>query len=401
MDKDIIVRVAAKGDGVTGDGRHVAGSAPGDRLMAEGGLERGPHYQKPPCRHFDECGGCNLQQLDDAALSDFVEQRCVNALLAQEIGPKTIHPVHLSPPHTRRRVALRAVRMGKKVLLGFSAAGSHRVIDLSECPVMDARLVILIPKLRALAVKLLGHRTQWQIKLALIDQGVDMLLEGYEPDGLAAHEGLVEFAQENALARLAIDTGYGPETLWEPEPATFTLSGVAVPYPHYAFLQATPDGEAALLSAVRHAIGDAKLVADLFAGLGTFALGLCEGRRVYAGEADRAALLSLKSASDRNAKGIATDHRDLFRRPLTPAEINRFDAVVLDPPRAGAREQVVQLAASTVPIIAYISCNPASFARDAKRLIEAGYTLTDLWPVGQFRWSTHVELAARFVRKPA
>jgi 23S rRNA (uracil1939-C5)-methyltransferase len=398
LDKDLIIRVAAKGDGTTADGRHVAGAAPGDRLNPEGGLIRGPHYQMPPCRHFNECGGCSLQHIDETALAEFVLQRCLNALKGQDINPANVHPVHLSPPHTRRRVALRAVRMGKKVQLGFSTSGSHRVIDLSECPVMHPTLAALLPALRKFAAQFLGHRGQWQIKLALIDQGIDMLLEGYQPEGLVAHEGLTEFAQANGLARLAVDTGYGAESLWEPEPATVTLAGLPVAYPHFSFLQATADGEAALLSAVQTAVGEAKTLADLFAGLGTFALGLRNGRRVYAAEAERAAIMALKSSSDRAVTGIATDHRDLFRRPLTPDELNRFEAVVLDPPRAGAKEQIAQLALSKVPVIAYVSCNPASFARDAGRLVAAGYVLTDLWPVGQFRWSTHVELVARFVR---
>ena len=401
MDKDLIIRVAAKGDGVTADGRHVAGAAPGDRLNPDGGLIRGPHYQVPPCRHFSECGGCELQHVNDAALTDFVTQRCTNALLGQDIAAQNIHPVHLSPPHSRRRVALRAVRMGKKMQLGFSASGSHRVIDLAECPVMHPKLAAMLPALRAFAVQFLGHRSQWQIKLALIDQGVDMLLEGYTPEGLAAHEGLTEFAQANGLARLAIDSGYGAETLWEPEPVTISLAGIPCPYPHFAFLQATADGEAALLAAVLTAVGEAGTLADLFAGLGTFALGLRDGRRVYAAEAERAAIMALKSASDRAVAGIAADHRDLFRRPLTPDELKKFDAVVLDPPRAGAKEQVSQLALSKVPVIAYVSCNPASLARDAARLVASGYRLTDLWPVGQFRWSTHVELVARFTRLPA
>ena len=190
---------------------------PGIGLTPDGGLLRGPHYQAPPCRHFNECGGCSLQHVDDAALAEFVEQRCINALKGQDIVPAVIHPVHLSPPYTRRRVAVRTVRMGKKVQLGFSASGSHRVIDLAECFIMHPDLATLLPKLRAFAAQFLGHRGQWQIKLACVDQGIDMLLEGYQPDGLAAHEGLTDFAQNNGLARLSVDNGYGPETLWEPE----------------------------------------------------------------------------------------------------------------------------------------------------------------------------------------
>ena len=398
IDADTIVRIAAKGDGVTGDGRHVPGAAPGDSLLPGGGLARGPNFQTPPCQHFDECGGCDLQHVTDDALAEFVTQRCRNALLGQELTAGHWHAPHLSPIGARRRVAMRAARMGKAVQLGFSASGSHRIISLKHCPVMHPLLEQQLPSLRQFAAQHLPQRAQWQIKMAVVDQGVDMLLEGFNGEGLAVQEALIAYAEAAGLARLSIDSGYGAEPVWEPEPATVTLGAVAVPYPPFAFLQATADGEAALLGAVRHAIGDAATVADLFAGLGTFALGLAEGRRVYAGEADRAAILALKQAADRGRIGVAADHRDLFRRPLTVAELNKFDAVILDPPRAGAKEQVLQLAASRVPVIAYVSCNPSSFARDGKKLVEAGYALNDVWPVGQFRWSTHVEMVGRFAR---
>jgi 23S rRNA (uracil1939-C5)-methyltransferase len=171
-----------------------------------------------------------------------------------------------------------------------------------------------------------------------------------------------------------------------------------VGYPAHGFLQATSDGEMALTNAMKAVIGGAKSVADLFAGLGTFALSLGEGRKIYAAEADREAMLSLQSASAQAQRSIFTEHRDLFRRPLIAAELDRFEAVILDPPRAGAREQIAQLAQSQVPKIAYVSCNPASFARDAKTLVDAGYRLQRIWPVGQFRWSTHVELVGEFLR---
>jgi 23S rRNA (uracil1939-C5)-methyltransferase len=169
-----------------------------------------------------------------------------------------------------------------------------------------------------------------------------------------------------------------------------------VPLPHNAFLQATQEGEEALVASVRQAVGAARIVADLFAGLGTFALAL-EGR-VLAAEADREAAMILKGVANRTQRPIFVDHRDLFRRPLQPAELNRFEAIVLDPPRAGAREQVEHLAASSVPRVAYVSCNPVTFARDAKTLVDGGYRLDWVRPVGQFRWSTHAELASCFTR---
>jgi 23S rRNA (uracil1939-C5)-methyltransferase len=184
--------------------------------------------------------------------------------------------------------------------------------------------------------------------------------------------------------------------LWEPDPVTVTLGGTPVPLPHGAFLQATAEGEAVLVDAVRRIAGEAAATADLFAGLGTFALAI--PGRVYAAEGARDALLALKSAANRGGRQVFPEHRDLFRRPLTPAELGRFDAVVLDPPRAGARDQVAALAASATPRIAYVSCNPATFARDAKALVEGGYRLSWIQPVGQFRWSTHVELVGAFVR---
>ena len=177
-----------------------------------------------------------------------------------------------------------------------------------------------------------------------------------------------------------------------------TLGRVAVPFPPGAFLQATAEGEAALLMAVREAVGSATKIADLFAGLGTFALPLSEAAQVHAVEGARDAVLALAQAGRRAGRSVSTEHRDLFRRPLSAAELSRFDAVVLDPPRAGAREQIAQLAGSAVRSVVYVSCNPATFARDAKTLVEGGYVLTGVQPVGQFRWSTHVELAAHFAR---
>jgi 23S rRNA (uracil1939-C5)-methyltransferase len=171
-----------------------------------------------------------------------------------------------------------------------------------------------------------------------------------------------------------------------------------VAYAPYGFLQATNDGEAALIKAVHQAVGDKSFIADLFSGLGTFALSFGSSVKVYAGEADREAILGLKTAASRAGRTIFTEHRDLFRRPLSSDELNKFQAVILDPPRAGAKEQVQELAASQVNDIAYVSCNPASFARDAKALVTAGYRLQRIWPIGQFRWSTHIELVGQFSR---
>lgn len=396
-DPGTIVRVAARGDGVTADGRYVPLAAPGDVVAADGAIQPGPHHQVPPCRHFPECGGCQLQHLDDESFAAYLAERIASALAAQALETPPLRPVHLSPPNSRRRASLRAERRGKQVLLGFNAEASHRIVDMRECHILRPELFALVAPLRALLGTLLPARGGAGVRMTLTDQGVDLLLEKVEAEGLAGAEALTDFARANGLARLALDDGYGAQTRWEPEPVTVTLGGVAVPLPHAAFLQATSEGEAALVAAVREAVGEAAATADLFAGLGTFAFAL--PGRIYAAEGSRDALLTLKAAANRAGRAIFADHRDLFRRPLDLGELNRFEAVVLDPPRAGAREQVALLAAASVRRVAYVSCNPATFARDARTLVDGGYSLDWVRPVGQFRWSTHVELVGQFSRQ--
>lgn len=393
-----IIRVAARGDGVTADGRYVAHAAPGDRIAPDGGLEHGPRHQDPACQHFPLCGGCQLQHLDEEVLRDFVSGRALHALASQKIEPVQTMPVHLSPVQSRRRVALRAGWTGKYFNIGFSTEKSHRIIDLAQCEVMTPSLFALIEPLRAFLKKHLARRDQIQIKMAVIEQGVDLLIENWVAEGLELHEALTEFAVTHGLARLSIDEGYGPTPFYEPEPTTAALGGLSVAYPPHAFMQATADGEAALVAAVQDIVGDSDRVADLFSGLGTFALALGAQRKVYAAEAAQNAIEALKNAANIAGRQLFTEHRDLFRRPLTAAELNKFGAIVLDPPRAGAKEQITQIAASKVPKIAYVSCNPNSFARDAKILGASGYRLNRLWTVGQFRWSTHIEMVGEFIK---
>ncbi len=388
---EAIVRIAARGEGVTGSGRHAAFAVPGDLLDEDGAVIAGPHHQLPPCRHFPECGGCQLQHADDHAFADYLMARIATALAQHGLETEVRTP-HLSPPRTRRRASLKAARAGGQLLIGFHAEKSHRIVDMRECHVLLPALFALVAPLRRLLGPLLAPRGGAEVQLTMIDQGADLLLKGVDPDGLEAIEALGEFAAANRLARLSVDRGLGAETMYAPAPATITLSGTPVLFPVAGFLQATADGEQALVAAVRAVVDGAQISADLFAGLGTFALAL--PGRVYAAEASRDALLALKGA----APGIAAEHRDLYRRPLDAAELARFEVVVLDPPRAGAAGQIALLAASSVPRIAYVSCNPGTFARDARMLADGGYRLSWVQPVGQFRWSTHVELAAAFAR---
>lgn len=387
---ELIVRIAARGDGVTPSGAHVPFGVPGDALLDDGALAPGPHHQEPPCRHFPECGGCQLQHADDEAYRGYLASR-VETALAQHGLTTEIRPPHLSPPCSRRRATLRALKVGKNAVVGFNAEKSHRIVNIHECHILRPELFALVQPLRELLGGLLEPRRTAEVQLTLIDGGADVLLKGVGADGLDEIERLTSFAIERGLARLSIDNGLGAETIYEPRPATVTLSSKRVAFPVGGFLQATEDGEAALVEAVRDATSGASRIAELFAGLGTF--GLAIGAR-YAAEASRDASAALKQA----AAAMIVEHRDLYRRPLNKEELRGFDAVILDPPRAGAEEQAMALASWPVSRIAYVSCNPATFARDAKTLVDGGYSLDWIRPVGQFRWSTHVELAACFHR---
>lgn len=385
-----IVRIAARGDGVTPSGQHVPFGVPGDAVLDDGALAFGPHHQQPPCGLYPECGGCQLQHVDDEAYRAYLVSR-IETALAQHGLETEIRPPHLSPPNSRRRATLKALQVGRNVLVGFNAAMSHRIVDMIECHILRPELFALVEPLRNVLAGLPRPNRVVEAQLTLVDWGADVMLNGVPAGRLADIELLTSFADAYGLARLSVYRGMGPEAIYEPQPATVTLSGVRVAFPSGAFLQATADGEAALITAVQEAVGGASVVADLFAGLGTFALAT---RASYAAEASRDAAAALKRA----APNMNVEHRDLYRNPLDAKELKRFEAVILDPPRAGAEEQAAVLAKSAVRRIAYVSCNPATFARDAKTLVDSGHLLAWVEPVGQFRWSTHVELAACFTR---
>ncbi len=394
---ETILRVAAKGDGITASGRFARGAAPGDLLLADGAIEPGPHHAAPACRHFGTCGSCQLQHLDEETLAIFVAERVAYATTGQGLTPEHVAPPHLSPPYSRRRAALRAESVGGRIVIGFREERSHKLVDLTECAVLAPELFAVVAPLRKFLARL-GGRIGVDVEMALAEQGVDLALKGLTVEGLTATEAMLDFARDNGLARLGLDQGYGPEALWEPEPVTVSLGGVSVPLPSGSFLQATRDGEEALIAAAQEWLAGSATVADLFAGLGTFSFALAGPAKVLAVEAVRDAHLACKTAAGRAGKPVHSMHRDLFRNPLQADELNRFAAVLLDPPRAGARDQIEHIAQSSVAKVVYISCNPASWARDAATLVAGGYRLAELRPVGQFRWSTHVELASLFIR---
>lgn len=396
-----IIRIAAKGDGLCEDGKHVPYAVPGDVIEQDGSLTFGKHHVPPLCTHFGQCGGCQLQHGDEEVLNRFVRERVVNAANGQGLHVEDLLEEHLSPPHSRRRAGLHGLRTKNGAVIGYREAGSHKLVDLSQCSVLSPELSSLIAPLRSFVAEH-GPKGNVDLALTLCDQGIDIGMAGFPLEGLAATEAALAFAQSHSLARMTFDQGYGPETVWEPELATVLLSGLPVSLPPGAFLQATIDAEARMIADACDWLGGAGIVADLFSGLGTFAFALSKAgasdRKVLAVEADQAAHLACKTATAHTKGRVLALHRDLFRNPLQAEELGRFEAVLLDPPRAGAKAQIAQIAGSALERVVYISCNPSSWARDGATLVEAGFKLKRLRPVGQFRWSTHVELVSLFER---
>jgi 23S rRNA (uracil1939-C5)-methyltransferase len=387
----------------------VAGALPGERVAALVEGDRGtvtrviaasPARIEPACRHFGSCGGCALQHLDWDAYLAFKRDLVVEALRRQGLGEVPVGAIAPSPPGSRRRATLEAKRAGGTLLLGFHGRASHHIVDLGECPVLLPGLAALLPPLRDLLRRLLPPGAGATVQLAAGLGGVELGLALPVAPDLDQLERLNAFAEAQDLARLWWRTAeMAPVPAVQRRSLGFRFGAVPVEPPSGGFLQATAAGEAALTQAVVAALAGAERVADLYAGCGTFGLALGPRATLHAVEGDAAALGALAAAARRAGLGfVTTERRDLDARPLLPAELRRFDAVLFDPPRAGARAQAEQLALSTVPLVVGVSCNPATFARDARLLVDAGYRLDGVLPVDQFVWSPHVELVGHFHR---
>jgi 23S rRNA (uracil1939-C5)-methyltransferase len=357
-----------------------------------------PHRASPPCRHFGRCGGCTLQHLAPDLYASFKPRIIMDALARQGIRDVELRPIEISPPGSRRRATLEAKRDGNTIRLGFHEAASHSVVDLLECPILSPALTSLLPPLRSLLNTLLPARAAATITLGESDLGVDLGLKLPTPPDLPGLEVLAEFAESQDLARLWWQAqADAPMPIAERRRPSVRLGDIDVDLPPCAFRQATAGGERALTRAVIEAAGSAQHIADLFSGIGTFALPLLPGRRIHAVEQSADASDALAAAIRRAQRtGLTVERRDLFSRPLLPAELNRYDAVLFDPPRAGAAAQCEHLVQSTVPTVIAVSCNPASLARDAAILLKGPYRLEWVLPVDQFLWSNHVELVAVF-----
>ncbi|WP_224199523.1 MULTISPECIES: class I SAM-dependent RNA methyltransferase [Pacificimonas] len=392
-----MARLAARGDGVTESGTFVPGAVPGDLVHEDGRIEPGPHRREPPCRHFGTCGACQLQHADDEVLGAFARGRIESALAKSGIAPGAVARTHISPPRSRRRASLRAQTRGGRLSLGFNEESSRTVVDIEECHVLTPGLFCLLGALREPLSAALP--ADWISSLTLTEtlNGYDMLMTNMSPE--RARRAFSPVWMERAgVARISVEDRGAAEPLFQRDLPMVAFDGQGVAFPAGSFLQATADGEAALQAAVLDFAKGAGRVADLFCGLGTFALPLARRAKVTAADAAGPAIEALKQAAGAGGFNLGADHRDLFRRPYTAKELKSFDCVVVDPPRAGARIQCETAAASNLERFVYVSCNPSTFARDAEILVAGGFRLEELRPVAQFRWSTHVELAANFVR---
>lgn len=376
-------------------GEVVEGTADGDRLLDPKIVTPSPNRVNPPCRHARACGGCQLQHASNAFVAGWKQEVVATALAAQGLTADFL-PLVTSPPNSRRRATLSARRTKSGVLMGFHARASDTIAEIPDCQLLHPGLLAAFPGLQALVQAGGSRTTELSLLVTLTRGGPDVVVTGGKPLDAALRLDLARLVETHSFARLTWD---GETVALRDRPA-LTMGQATVVPPAGAFLQATTEGEAALLTAVRQALGPQKRVVDLFSGVGTFTLPLAEAMEVHAVEGDAAMTraLDLAARNTPNLHRISTETRDLFRRPLEPDELLTFTAAVIDPPRAGAEAQTAALAQSKLPVIAAVSCNPVTFARDAKTLIAAGYRLDWVQVVDQFRWSTHVELVARLSR---
>lgn len=418
-----VTTLGGHGDGVAEDGKgplYIPFSAPGDRLLvrrrsARSGprraeivriLSAGPDRIPPPCPHFTDCGGCSVQHIAPAAYRDWKRGIVVHALERQGLAGGVVRPLVDGGAHRRRRARFAARRLASGTVLGFHSARSHNIVSLETCPVLVPGIESLIAPLRDVLGGLLDISEQGEAAVTWSSAGADVALVLLRDPDLRQREALVNFAATVDLARLSWrpagrDAAGLAETIVQRRAPEFLFGGIAVTVPPDAFLQPTAEGEEALRQGVLDALDGTGKIADLYAGCGAFSLPFAEsGRPVLAIDYAADHLAALEQAARRAGFGerITASRRDLDRQPLLVKELSALAGIVLDPPRSGAATQIRFLAQSSVPVIAYVSCNPVSFARDARNLTEGGYTLDSVTPVDQFIWSAHVELVAVFRR---
>ncbi len=399
-----IERLGHQGDGIasgplfaprTLPGEIVTGVVQGQSLTDIRIEQPSEHRVQAPCRHYKSCGGCQLQHVSDDFVAQWKTDIVRNALLSRGLETE-FRPILTSPAHSRRRATIAVKRTKKGAMAGFHGRASDVITEIPDCHLLAPDLMAALPMAEDLAIIGASRKAPLSVTITTSEVGLDVLVRNGKPLDGPLRIQLAQAVERHKLARLTWDD----EPLGMEQPPTQKFGVARVCPPPGAFLQATPEGEAALVSAVRDAVGGARRIVDLFAGAGTFSLPLATGAEVHAVEGEREMMQALEQGwrKAQGLKKVTTETRDLFRNPLLVEDLRKFgqvyDAVVIDPPRAGAEAQVQELAKAKLPTISYVSCNPITFARDAEVLVSAGYRLNWVQVVDQFRWSSHTELAA-------
>jgi 23S rRNA (uracil1939-C5)-methyltransferase len=412
-----IVEIGARGDGVAehdGERYFVPFTLPGEVVEAEPVGRRGEgiaaglievlapsrHREPPPCAHFTVCGGCALQHWRRDAYAAWKVGLIERALKQRGVAAPAFERPLLGEPGERRRVDFVLRRQGSRVLAGFHERASARVVDVGTCVIARSALTALLAPLRTALAEVLPDGAAADAIANETDGGVDLLIRPHRRLELSIdrRQALVELAERAGLARLSWGDRAAPEPIVTRRVPLLILGDATVEPPPGGFLQATKRGEATMRAAVNAWIGDVPRLVDLFAGIGALSLG--RSGRLSLFESDKPSVATVDAAGRRiGGNRVVAERRDLFRNPLGAKELDAFDAVVLDPPRAGAAAQVAEIARSTVPRVVYASCDPGSFARDARVLQDGGYRLEKLLPIDQFLWSPHLELIALFTRR--
>lgn len=402
--------VGGEGDGLAAGPAFVPFTLPGERVLAAGQGERRELFQvlepsparvEPVCPHFGTCGGCALQHWAHAPYLAWKGERLATTLARQQIETEIL-PSFAADPQTRRRVALHARRGSREAArLGYKARKSWDLVDIAVCPISDPAIQAAIPALKRLAAPLFEHpKSAPTLHVTLTPSGLDVDISGVErkSGGLSA-DARVQLAARAAEADFARVTLDG-EVAYQARLPQVRLGPAVVALPPGAFLQATPQAEAAMAAFVAAEAAGATRIADLYCGVGTFTFRLAEIAQVHAADFAPDAIRALAGAlaTAPGLHGVTAEARDLVRRPVLAEELRKTDVAVFDPPRAGAAEQTAELARSGVARVIGVSCNPATFARDARTLINAGFRLERVLPVDQFLWSPHIELVGVFTR---
>lgn len=403
----LIRRIGAQGDGVAdldGEPVFVPFTLPGERIEAEVDGERArlervlvpsPDRIAPICKHFGKCGGCSVQHMASDTYAAWKRNLVVDAFRSRGLEP-VVDDLQRTAGK-RRRAVMKAVRTPAGVSLGFYEASSHDLVVIEECPVLEPKIVAAFPAIESLIAPLLSKRGEARVAVTLTKAGLDVEITGTErqltPE---VRSVLASKASDMKLSRLIVGTELVVETLHP----FFTFGTADVILPPGVFVQAVEEAETEIARRVVAAVGKAKAVADLFSGMGAFTFPLAAGSRVSSFDGDKAAVAALASAAKKafGLKPITATVRDLFREPLSALELNEHDAVVFDPPRAGAEAQSQRLTKSKVKTVVAVSCNPATLARDARHLVDGGYKIESVTPIDQFLYSAHVEVVAIFRR---